>query len=426
MNNKRIILFLTLFFLFHSTFASQVTLEQAKKFAIDNNFKIKALKNSVKAADSSIEVARSNFMPKVGVAAGGETESEGTTRESAALGYAYANLNVFNGLSDQAALVIAKTKFEEAEKLLSQNILKLEIEIETLFYRYIFMREQFNTLNKSLKLNDVHQKLVKKQKASGIATDSDVMEFSLNDALLKSELVSIEQELNEIKLELTRLLGPEIGPAFEPIGKIPHFHINEKLSDLFTMMQNGSLGVAISSLKLKEAKYKERVYRAEWLPKIDLELKAGYLPIDERPTNNRASFSGAILAKWEFFSGFGTKARTNRATYERMKQEYELKHDVLDSMTSVERFYKNLLSIEKRVDLEEKNEDKAQRLYKSILSEYKRGVKTSGDVRGAEETLRDAVLRFEKFKLDYILSKLKLESVLSKRLKMIRYDHGHK
>ena len=67
----------------------------------------------------------------------------------------------------------------------------------------------------------------------------------------------------------------------------------------------------------------------------------------------------------------------------------------------------------------------AKKLYKSILKEYKRGVKTSGDVKSSDEALRDAMIRREKLKLDYIISKIELERLVNRKVKLHYYEKGH-
>lgn len=132
-----------------------------------------------------------------------------------------------------------------------------------------------------------------------------------------------------------------------------------------------------------------------------------------------------ILAKFEFFSGFETywEGRVRKANV--LKKEARLKQGVLDAVMEAERAYRQTMSIQVRVDLEEKNEVRARKYYDSILKEYRRGIKNSADVKSASEAYIEAILRRERFKYEFLKEKLSLERVLGTTVKTEVIEDSH-
>ncbi len=116
--------------------------------------------------------------------------------------------------------------------------------------------------------------------------------------------------------------------------------------------------------------------------------------------------------KFELFSGFDYSAQRAEAEAKRLKLEASLKQELLSARTLVESAYWKFNATEARVHLEEQNVERANRYYKSILSDYKRGVKNSVDMRVAADTLLDAMVRREAYKYELVAQKADLERAL--------------
>ena len=403
----------------------QISIEDAKNYAVNHNYGVKSLKADIEVQEGEISIARSNFFPKLGIVGGIEVEGAGSDRETANLGYAYGTLNLFNGFADQNQNKKAFLLKDISESAYRKGESALRLDVEEMFYKYLHKKKNLEFLEESLKLNEKHLQSVRKRKASGLISDSDLMDFELRDSYLRSEINLIKQESAEIKLNLVRLMGPELGMNFEPKGALPHLHLEGTLNGYLEQVKSVTEDVLQTSYKTEAALMELRSKRSAWLPKVDIGVRFGSLPLDDRYKDKTNSYDAVLAAQWEFFSGFETSGQIKKADAELRKEELAARQALLSSMAGVETTIRKLQSIQQRVDLEEKNEERAQRLYRSTSSEFNRGIKNGADLKAAEQSLLEAKMRRAQLKSDFLETKMGLERLYSIPIKVSEFKDNH-
>jgi len=391
---------------------TNVSLDEAKKFAIEHNHDVHALRRGVEEARSKAGRARSHFFPTLGIAGGADTQITSTGKQAVPVGYLYGNYNLFSGFEDTYRLQIANLEVDKSEIKVKRAEFRVGLEVERIFHLYLFKKGAIELRKEGLALNESHRKIALQRKASGISSETDVMEFDLRDSLLRSDLLLIEQELEEARSNLKRLLGEEVGSKIEPIGKLQHQHINGTLNDYVKRIKDESEPVLIASKDVASTTIESKIGRSRWLPVLDLHLHAGYVPLDERPARGDAAVAATVLAKWDLFSGFDSLWERRELEAKRGKAEHELKDALLNGMVDMEVSFRKIRTIQSRVDLEEKNAERSEKYYKSVLSEYRRGVKNSADLKAAAEQLYEARLRGEEYKFQFLNERIALEKAL--------------
>ncbi len=403
-----------------------VGVEDAKAYAVANNFGVQALKAEVSVQAAALRSSRSNFYPKLGVAGGFEVEGSAGARESAPVGFVYGRWNLFNGLADRNEGRRADTLRQLSESRYEQAVNELRLEVEGLFYDYLFKKRVHDYVAESIELNAKHLGAVKRRKASGLSSESDLMDFELRDSSLLSELNRTKQELDEIKLSLVRRLGPELGMGFEPRGELPHWHLEGTVDSYLALVKERSESVRQASLTAQGSLAALKASRAGWMPKLDVEARFGALPLADRFDGERVSYSAGVMASWELFSGFRTSAEGARAEAELRRDEFNAKQALLGGMAEVESGIRKLQSITQRVDIEVSNEARAERLYRSTLAEFGRGVKNGADVKGAEETWLEAKKRRSELKIEFIKAKIAIEKSFQIPVRVSELKDAHK
>jgi outer membrane protein TolC len=391
----------------------EVTLDDAKKYAADHNFGVQALVEEVEQVDGKRIQARSRFFPKAGVAGGMDTEFSSGGNATQGMGYVYGNVNVFNGFKDGNDLKALGLDKQVAEAKVRRASFELGLEVERLYYLFLQKRKAVDIYDAALKINSTHQEMARKRRASGLVSDADVMEFELRASYLNSTKSAVNQEKNQARLSLVRLFGPELGTNIEPAGEVPHLHLKDDYRRFLERVRETSESIKISSLMDASASLQRKSAWADWMPKVDVEVQAGWMPLHERPVSGSSSEVHAmVLAKWDLFSGLETKGKIQETTAAARKAELELKQTVLSAMTEVEVLFSKLKSTAERVDVESENENRAQKYYAAVTGEYKRGIKNGADVKAAEENLLQARLRREELKYEFIADKLSIQKVL--------------
>ena len=391
----------------------KVNLEDAKSYAVQHNFEVLALRRAVEEAQAKHGRTRSKFFPTLGVAGGADTEMTSNSTQNSALGYLYSNYNLFNGFEDTYLTDIASLEVEKSQVRLKRTEFRVGLDVEKAFHLYIFKKSSIELKEEALKTNEVHKKMAAQKRAAGMAAESDITEFDLKEALLQSDLLLLRQELEEARTSLKRLLGEEIGSKIEPIGSLQHQHLTGQLMDLLRRIRTDSESVVVATKELAIANLQSKATRSRWLPKIDLEITAGYLPWDIRNVPAGSSMiGGKLVARFDIFSGFDTMYERREQLAKELRLENELKNAILTAISDTENAYRRISTIQARVDLEEKNKARAKKYYASVLAEYRRGVKNSADLRVAGDGIFEASLKRIGFMYDFLNQRIEVERAL--------------
>lgn len=390
----------------------RLTLEQAKQFAIGHNYEVQARKHEWDQALAEARRARAPYYPKIGVAAGADTLTGTSFDNTGPVANLYVSMNLFNGFLDALNARKADLLAEKAEIQFRRAEFRVGLDVEQEFHTLLFKKCQLELNEAALALNKTQQKMALNRKSSGMGAESDILDFDTREALLKSDAYAVEQEMEEGRAQLRRLLGEEVGAAVQPIGHLQHQHLNGKLMDFVNRMKRENETILVAAKDVGVADVESDMWRASLLPRVDIEVRAGYLSLDYRPQSNMFNFLGLAYLKWELFSGFDSVWQNEQVTHKRLGAEARLKDSILTSVTQMEIAYRRIKTIQHRVDLEDKNEDRAQRYYKVVLSEYRRGIKNSADLRMAAESVYSIGLRKKQFQYDFLMEKVKLERAL--------------
>jgi len=390
----------------------KIDLEQAKKYAIGHNYEIQALAKEVEESRARITRARANYYPKLGVVGGGDSYMQENNGSSSAVGMLAADLNLFSGFSDSNKLSISQLQAERAEIKLERAKFRTGLEVEFQFHLFLFKKLSIELLNDALKLNEQQQKMAKQKRSAGIASDSDVLEFDLRESLLNSDLHSVKQELEESRTNLKRLLGEEIGSKIEPVGDLQHQHITVKLMDLINRIKQESESVLTAEKNLAIANLESIQWRSQWLPRVDIQGRAGYLPWDMRQGPPGLAAAVGIYARIDLFSGFDSIAERREGMAKLQGAEASLKNAILSAVTQTEIAYRKIITVQDRVDLESKNLERAKKYYDIVLSEYRRGIKNSMDLKVAAENLYNTKQRRNGYKFEFLSQRIELERAL--------------
>ena len=391
----------------HADKGYRLSLEDVKKFAIANNFRIKAADAEIQENRARTEQRKSGLYPKLSLVLGPEIRQEDGRDSSVALAYAEMSWNIFRGSEDRIEVELSQLSEGIAESSRRRAQFELELEIEGLFYQYLSLSSKLSFYEEALDLNEKHRQLMRRKQSSGMASRADLMEFALRETYLRSEMSSIVQKQAEARLGLIRLMGPKVGTNFQPFGQVPHVHLKQDLSSFLERVNSTSEAVKSASLQAAAGAIAVKGARAGWMPTLDASARYGSLPQDLAQT--APALDASLVLRWQFFSGFETRGKIAEARAKADRLNFEFKQKLLTAMTEAEVNYLKLGSIQERVHVEEGNEGKAKEYYAAVLEEYRRGLKNGYDLKSAEAYLLEARLRAADFTYEFIDTKNRLE-----------------
>ena len=189
---------LTLVLLLNCHFANaefNLNSQNLKTVLEEKNSRVAAARLQASAAsDRQGSFARSLF-PKIGLFAAQESFKTGSREilDQPILG-AEASINLFNGGRDWAQATVREKKAEQvrlqAVRIESEELAKLRI----LYWQALYLRDKMELMSSSIKLNESNLKSASRRISSGVATESDRIEFEMNS-------ITVKQELDETRLK---------------------------------------------------------------------------------------------------------------------------------------------------------------------------------------------------------------------------------
>ena len=403
----------------------KVTLEDAKKYAINNNFLITALKKEVQAKEAKRRAQSSKFYPILGVAGGLENENTSGELESRPLGYVYGRYNLFNGYRDRLRTEMSDVDLDITQIRLRQKEHELGLSIEEAFHIYIYQRDLIAIKTEEIKYNTKHTGLVKKTQRAGISSKSDRMEFDLEHAILSSDLVMLQRMLEEARIKIVSLLGEEIGATIEPVGSLQHQHVKGTLMAQIDKLKKNGYAVQLASREMTKSTVGSKLWRANYLPTFDIEARAGRLEGDAMPKDEELGIDIMLVAKLDLFSGLNSYWERRERILNLESSQNKLKQTIVDSVSEVERSYRKLVAIQNRVDLEDANRIKSKKYYDAVLREYRSGYKNAADLKAASELVFASHAKMKRFKFEFLQERINLERTTGHQVEVeVVKDHA--
>lgn len=395
-------------------------LRGAQKQALEGNPDIRVIKRSLEELRATAGRSRSKYFPTLGVAGGADVDKQGTAGNVHGVGYLYGTYNLYKGNEDSNRTEMSDIEADKVEFRLKQLEFRVGRDVERYFDLYLLKKNAIQRKEEAIKLNEVHEKAARDRRGTGLVSHSDVLEFDLRESILRSEVTLLEQELKEAKTNLQQVLGEEKELSAEPQGELHQSSLKGSVSDFLSGVKTGNENVGLIARDLNLAEIESKIATSHWLPQLDLEARVGYLP--GRTDGTGVGYTGLVLAKIDLFSGFDTLWEKRASQAKKQGFEAKLSRELLTAQRQIEILVQKIRAIEVRADLEKQNEVRAKKYYESVLSEYKRGIKSSSDVKNAAEALLNSGLRREEFKYQFIADRIELEKTIGTAVEVVAQE----
>ena len=401
---------------------STLELRDAQKQASERNPDIRVFKRALEELRATASRSRSKYFPTLGVAGGADVDKQATTGTVHGVGYLYGTYNLYKGNEDSHRAEMSDIEADKVEFRLKQLEFRVGKDVEKYFDLFLLKKNAIQRKEEAVELNEVHEKAAKGRRGTGLVAHSDVMEFDLRESILRSEITLLQQELKEAKTNLQQILGEEKDLSTVPQGELHQYSLKGSVNDFLSHVKTGNENVVLIGRDLNLAEIESKIATSHWLPQLDLEARAGYMP--KRADGAGIGYSGLILAKIDLFSGFDTLWEKRAAQAKKQEFEAKLSRELLTAQRQIEILVEKIRAIEARADLEKQNEVRAKKYYESVLSEYKRGIKSSSDVKNAAEALLNSGLKKEEFKYQFVSERIELEKTIGSPVEtVLQADH---
>ncbi len=404
-----------LFFLFLITNGSvfpqeTLSLEEAVKIALKNNYSINIARNESKIADNNSNIGNAGFLPSID-ASGSYIKSNNDTKQEYFDGRTIdrkgakstnltagvdLNWTIFDGLAMFANIDMLK----ELNRIGEDNF-RAEVEtsladvIET-YYNLIREKQVLVVLNQAIGTSQERVRIAESKKDVGTGSKFDLRQAQVDLNEDRSNLLKEELTYEQLKVNLNQLMGRDVSSDFNVADTIlidKSLNLNDLKSR--TLEKNTTLQIAKKNQNLSQINL--RLAKADLFPKISLiggydytksEAEAGFIK-----SNKNYSLSYGVSANLNLFNGLNTRRKIENAEIgiENSRYSYDqVKTGVEANLLNTYKKYLNSLQL---VELEEENLKVALESVDIALEKLKLGNITPLEFRETQRKLIDAKSR---------------------------------
>lgn len=390
----------------------KVAISQLIEEAKQNSLEIKQTEENLNSLKSKLNSQYGKLSPKISVEGGPQSTKYDDEKSNATALYGKAEWNLYNGGSDKAVMDLSKSEIEIQEKRLKYLKNKVKREVSKIYYELQFILESISLKQKALELNSQQMKIAKAKNSSGFTTSSDVLEFDLRDSTLQSDLVLLNQQLDQKSRDLDVLLSRKNQTAPEIVkGHLTRETFTLNRDELLSKIQDNNDQLLLSKIELQLAETEKRQAKSQFLPKLDLEARYGKLANDEKVFNDKDNYSVILKFNVPLFSGFEDYNSVKSVSAKVASSQMAIDQKSISLNAELDSSLAEIKALNARLDLEEKNLERSEKYYKLTIDEYRRGVKNSPDMVGASERLLEARIRNLEYRRDLMLARAKIQEL---------------
>ncbi|XGC79443.1 TolC family protein [Bdellovibrio bacteriovorus] len=298
------------------------------------------------------------------------------------------NLNLYNRgqdkLSERKNVLTAERKSFEKAVTLSEQL----SEAQGIYWEILYLRDYLALVKQSQQVNANNLKSAIRRIQSGVATETDRIEFEMRDIELKQIVAELElKQKTQINL-LKLFLGYEEDTQLQFAETLEHDHEWQGLVQ--HSEKDHDFLIKPVELLSEELKIESKSYQRYFLPKID--VFAAYNQYNQREEDPAAEAERketviGLRLTMNLFDGFKSQQESSSLNAQAQAADMEARYKKRELDLHLHAEMEELNSLHSQVHDAEKNIQHSERYFKLTQSEYARGVKNSPDMLSASEKL---------------------------------------
>ncbi len=430
MNIKKLYsaLLIILLFVFKTNAQEVLTIEDAMKIALENNFEIKIAKNNSTISETNVTVGNAGMLPTAtasvtdnnSVTNSSQTRQDGTSTslnnaKNNSLNYGVSlGWTVFDGLKMFARLDQLKELQKLGDSELKRIILVKIGQVNSAYYDLVQQQQQLAALDTTIVISKQRLELAQNRFTIGKASKLEVLNAQVD---LNSDQVALlrqKESYANSKILLNQYLARDPKIDFKVTDEV---NVDNKLvlADLMDLAQkqNPALESQIISKRIAELQLKQ--VKADRYP--TLRLTSGYNFAESQSSlgftseTSSRGFNYGFNASMNIFDGFNQhrNEKVAKLQIENSKIAVEQQTSILNTQLSTA-FQTYLTNLE-LIDLEENNEAIAKQNLEITLDKFRIGTITTIDFRTAQLNYVNAKVRYSNAQYEAKLSEIALKEL---------------
>lgn len=423
------IFYLIVFSFFSSSYSQEVlTIENAIKIALENNFEIKIASNNYNIAKTNSTIGNAGMLPTLtaSVAANNRVQNSTLTLQNGVVNALDNALNnslnygvsldwtVFNGFKMFTRL----EQLKELEKLgstqLQQTIISKLSEVSSTYFNLVQQQQQLKALDSTLVISNQRLALAQNRFAIGKASKLEVLNAQVDLNTDNVVLLKQQEVFQNTKTLLNKILARDLQTQFNVIEKIK-VDDNLKLTELSDLVekQNPQLVSLLLSKNVAELQLKQ--IKGDRYPVIT--LSSGYVFSETQASLGFAAatsargFNYGFNAALNLFNGLNQNRNEKIAKIMLDNSKLTLNSQRLELQAQLNAAYQTYLTNNQLVVIENKNEIYAKQNLDITLDKFKIGTITTLEFRTAQLNYVNAKVRNSNAQFQAKLSEIVLKEL---------------
>ncbi|WP_428233119.1 TolC family protein [Flavobacterium sp.] len=405
-----------------------LTIEDAMKIALENNFEIKIAKNNSKISETNVTVGNAGMLPVAtasitdnnSVQNSSQTRQDGTTTslnnaKNNSLNYGVSlGWTVFDGMKMFAKLDQLKELQKLGDAELKRTILMKIGQVNSAYYDLVQQQQQLSALDTTIVISKQRLTLAQNRFTIGKASKLEVLNAQVD---LNSDQVALlrqKESYKNAKILLNQHLArdPKIDFTVSNTVKVDNKLVLIDLMEL-AQKQNPALESQIINKRIAELQLKQ--VKADRYPVVN--LTSGYNFSDNQSSLGFTSQSSARGLNYGFnatlniFDGFNQHRNEKVAKLEIENSKIAIEQQNLILNTQLSTAFQTYLTNLELIGLEEDNEAIAKQNLDITLDKFRIGTITTLDFRTAQLNYVNAKVRYSNAQYEAKLSEIALKEL---------------
>nr|WP_245576121.1 TolC family protein [Flavobacterium frigidarium] len=420
---------LLLFFCFIKGNAQEMlSLEDAVKIALENNYEIKIAKNDLKISQTNVSAGNAGMLPTAAATISqnnnlqnlSQTRSDGTTTsldngKSNSLNYGVGlGWTIFDGFK----MFAKKEQLEQLEKL-GETQLKLTIitkisDVQAAYFDLVQQQQQLSALDTTIVISNQRVSLAKNRFTIGKASKLEVLNAQVDINTDKVALLRQQELYQNSKIALNQILARDTQIDFRVDD---HFEIENRLDfaelKALAEKQNPQIESLIIARKVAELELKQ--IKGGRYPTIA--VNTGYnfsrneSSLGFTTQSSARGLNYGFSASLNLFDGFAQRRNEKIAGLQIDNANLQIEQQSLALESQLATAYQTYLTNLELIDLEETNEGIAKQNLDITLDKFRIGTITTIEFRTAQLNYVIAKVRYSDAQFQAKLSEIALKEL---------------
>lgn len=405
-----------------------LTLEDAVKIALENNYDIKISKNNLKIDETNNSVANAGMLPSLNANLTNnnsqlntsQTQADGTVKnadnaKNFNIVYGVSlDWTVFDGLKMFARKEQLATLEQQGKAELQSAILSKIGAVYTTYYDLVQQQQVMAAIDSAIVISNQRVTTAQNRFTIGKASKLEVLNAQVDINSDKSLLLSQKEFYKNTKIRLNELLARPVQTEFKVVQEI-EFQENLNYDELKTTAanQNPQLQAQILSKKLADLNLK--YVKGNRYPTVKLtsgynfnrsEASLGFIT-----QSSSQGFVYGVNASLPLFNGFLQNKNEKVAKYEVENASYLLQQQTINLEAQIASLFASYQTNKELAKTEEENVTIAKQNLDITLSKFKIGTITTIEFRTAQQNFIEASLRHSNAQYLTKLSEINLKEL---------------